>query len=194
MKYYDIKFVTSASKQSEWPEINLPEFCLAGRSNVGKSSFINTLFNRKNLAYVGKTPGKTQLLNFFSIDNHLALVDVPGYGYASRSHSKLINFGEMMEDYFANRDNLKALFLIVDLRHKPTGDDIGMIEFAKANHINTVVIATKQDKCKNSEIVKNKKLIATTLDVKPNSIILFSSSTRYGLDDVWNKIEEIIET
>ena len=191
MKYYDIKFVTSASKQSEWPEIELPEFCLAGRSNVGKSSFINTLVNRKNLAYVGKTPGKTQLLNFFSIDDDLTIVDVPGYGYASRSYSKLIDFGNMMEDYFANRENLKALFLIVDLRHKPTNDDIGMIEFAKENHINTVIIATKHDKCKNSEIAKNKKLIAQTLGVLPSSIILFSSHTRYGLDDVWNKIEEI---
>ena len=193
MKYYDIKFITSASKESEWPELNLPEFCLAGRSNVGKSSFINTLVNRKNLAYVGKTPGKTQLLNFFSIDDYLSLVDVPGYGYATRSFNKLINFGEMMEDYFGHREQLKALFLIVDLRHKPTSDDISMIEFAKANHINTIVVATKHDKCKNSDIVKNKKIIAQTLDIKPSSIILFSSLTRYGIEDIWNKIDEIIK-
>ncbi len=193
MKFYDVNFINSSQDKSNWPETDLPEFCLAGRSNVGKSSFINTLVNRKNMAFVGKRPGKTQLLNFFDVDNRLMLVDVPGYGYASRSHSTLVNFGKMMEEYFTHRNNLKALILIVDLRHKPTVDDITMIEYAKENHIKVIVVATKHDKCKNSQLVKLKKQIAETLNLKVSSIVMFSSFTRYGHDDIWNKIEECIE-
>ena len=190
MKYYDVEFVISSQDKSNWPELDLPEFCLAGRSNVGKSSFINTLVNRKNLAFVGKRPGKTQLLNFFSINKEMMIVDVPGYGYASRSFKTLIGFGEMMEEYFTLRNNLKALILIVDLRHKPSKDDVTMINFAKENHINVIVVATKHDKCKNSEISKLKKQVATTLNVSLNSIVLFSSFTRYGHDEIWNKITD----
>ena len=188
MKYFDVQFITSAIDKSGWPNTDVSEFCLAGRSNVGKSSFINTLFNRKNLAYVGKTPGKTQLLNFFYVNQLLTIVDVPGYGYAARSQRRLVDFGNMMEEYFNERKQLKILFLIVDLRHKPTQDDIAMLEYAQDKHLKTIVIATKYDKCKNSEIAKNIKLIGNTLKISPNKIIPFSSVTRYGLDEVWNII------
>ena len=192
MKYYDVTFVTSSTSKSNWPESSLPEFCLAGRSNVGKSSFINSIVNRKNLAYVGKTPGKTQFLNFYNIDNKLSMVDVPGYGYASRSFNKLIDFGDMMEDYFTLRENLKALFLIVDLRHKPTNDDITMIEYAKCKGIKIIVVATKLDKLKNSEISKQTKLVATTLQVPINNIVTFSSVTKYNTDKIWDIINSLL--
>lgn len=192
MKYHDVEFVTSAKEKSAWPKDGCFEFVLAGRSNVGKSSFINTLVNRKNLAYVGKTPGKTRLLNFFKVDNRFMLVDVPGYGYATRGQKEFIAFGQMMDEYFSLRKELKALFMIVDFRHKPTKDDVEMIEYARNNHIATFIVATKADKIKNSQWHTNLKVIAETLNVSKDSIIPFSSVTSMGVDVVWKKLEELL--
>lgn len=192
MKYHDVEFVTSAKEKSAWPKDGCFEFVLAGRSNVGKSSFINTLVNRKNLAYVGKTPGKTRLLNFFKVDNRFMLVDVPGYGYATRGQKEFIAFGQMMDEYFSLRKELKALFMIVDFRHKPTKDDVEMIEYARSNHIATFIVATKADKIKNSQWHTNLKVIAETLNVSKDSIIPFSSVTSMGVDVVWKKLEELL--
>lgn len=192
MKYHDVEFVTSAKEKSAWPKDGWFEFVLAGRSNVGKSSFINTLVNRKNLAYVGKTPGKTRLLNFFKVDNRFMLVDVPGYGYATRGQKEFIAFGQMMDEYFSLRKELKALFMIVDFRHKPTKDDVEMIEYARSNHIATFIVATKADKIKNSQWHTNLKVIAETLNVSKDSIIPFSSVTSMGVDVVWKKLEELL--
>lgn len=192
MKYHDVEFVTSAKEKSTWPKDGCFEFVLAGRSNVGKSSFINTLVNRKNLAYVGKTPGKTRLLNFFKVDNRFMLVDVPGYGYATRGQKEFIAFGQMMDEYFSLRKELKALFMIVDFRHKPTKDDVEMIEYARSNHIATFIVATKADKIKNSQWHTNLKVIAETLNVSKDSIIPFSSVTSMGADVVWKKLEELL--
>lgn len=189
MEYFDIAFLKSAASQNDWPISDLPEIVLAGRSNVGKSSFINALCNRKNMARVGKTPGKTRLLNFFEVNQQLILVDVPGYGFANRSISEINQFEKMMTDYFEHRTNLKALFLLVDYRHKPTKDDVMMIEFARAQGIHTIVIATKADKVKASQKEKLKKLICETLNVK--SIIPFSSLSKIGQDTVWETIENI---
>lgn len=192
MKYHDVEFVTSAKEKSAWPKDGCFEFVLAGRSNVGKSSFINTLVNRKNLAYVGKTPGKTRLLNFFKVDNRFMLVDVPGYGYATRGQKEFIAFGQTMDEYFSLRKELKALFMIVDFRHKPTKDDVEMIEYARSNHIATFIVATKADKIKNSQWHTNLKVIAETLNVSKDSIIPFSSVTSMGVDVVWKKLEELL--
>lgn len=192
MKYHDVEFVTSAKEKSAWPKDGWFEFVLAGRSNVGKSSFINTLVNRKNLAYVGKTPGKTRLLNFFKVDNRFMLVDVPGYGYATRGQKEFIAFGQMMDEYFSLRKELKALFMIVDFRHKPTKDDVEMIDYARSNHIATFIVATKADKIKNSQWHTNLKVIAETLNVSKDSIIPFSSVTSMGVDVVWKKLEELL--
>ncbi|MDO4702040.1 MAG: ribosome biogenesis GTP-binding protein YihA/YsxC [Erysipelotrichaceae bacterium] len=192
MKYHDVEFVTSAKEKSAWPKDGCFEFVLAGRSNVGKSSFINTLVNRKNLAYVGKMPGKTRLLNFFKVDNRFMLVDVPGYGYATRGQKEFIAFGQMMDEYFSLRKELKALFMIVDFRHKPTKDDVEMIEYARSNHIATFIVATKADKIKNSQWHTNLKVIAETLNVSKDSIIPFSSVTSMGVDVVWKKLEELL--
>ena len=191
MEFHDAIFITSASNKSQWPVSDLNEVVLAGRSNVGKSSLINTLCNRKNLAYIGNTPGKTRLLNFYEIDKKIVMVDVPGYGYASRSFKELQDFGSMMDVYFSERENLKALILIVDMRHKPTKDDVSMIEYARSNHINTIVVATKEDKVKSSAKSKQKKLICDTLGV--NSIIEFSSLNKKGYNELWEKLNIISE-
>lgn len=192
MAYHDVEMICSAPSMKDWPSNELPEFILAGRSNVGKSSFINTVIERKSAAYVGKTPGKTRMLNFFKIDNKFMFVDVPGYGFATRSQRELVDFGNMMEDYFNNRQNVKAIFMIVDFRHKPTNDDVTMIDYARNHHVNTYVIATKSDKIKNSEWHKNLNVIAETLNIAKDSIIPFSSFSKIGIDSVWNKINELL--
>lgn len=192
MKYHEVEFLTSSPKIEDCPISDLPEFVLAGRSNVGKSSLINALVNRKNAAYVGNTPGKTRFLNFFKVDNKYMLVDVPGYGFAHRSQKELVQFGEMMDGYFSNRKNLKALILIVDYRHKPTNDDVTMIDYARELHMNILVCATKKDKCKRSELVKLKKCISETLNVPLSNIIDFSSITKEGVDSLWDSIDNML--
>ncbi len=188
--FQNCELVISAPDKKSWPDSELPEIVLAGRSNVGKSSFINTMTNRKKLAYVGNTPGKTRLLNFFRLDEELMFVDVPGYGYANISQKQLIQFGEMMEDYFSEREQKKALVLIVDSRHKPTEDDITMMEYARYFDIPVVVIATKVDKLSNSQRSKNLKVICETLDIEKEELVAFSSETREGVELAWQKIEQ----
>ena len=188
MQYYDAKLIISAAKKEQFPISDKPEFIMVGRSNVGKSSLINCLLNRKYLAYVGSKPGKTRLLNFYDVDDKMILVDAPGYGFANRSQKELIAFGDMMEDYFASRNNLKCVIQIVDLRHKPTKDDIDMINFAREYKLKVLVVATKYDKVKSSERASNLKLIKETLNINDSSIIMFSSETRFGLENLWTMI------
>lgn len=185
--------VISAPNSKSWPEGNLPEIVMAGRSNVGKSSLINTITRRKNLAYVGNTPGKTRLLNFFNIDDRFLLVDVPGYGYANASKKVLIQFGEMMEEYFGSREQKRGLLIIVDARHKPSEDDITMMEYARYHGMKLAVIATKMDKLKRSEVKKNLDKIKTTLELTDEDYLIpFSSEKRQGIDRVWQVIDEML--
>ncbi len=184
------ELVLSAAKKEQWPESQLKEICLAGRSNVGKSSLINTLCSRKKLAYVGNKPGKTRLLNFFNIDDEWMLVDVPGYGYANASKTMLIQFGQMMEDYFAKREQLKGMILIVDIRHKPTEDDCMMLEFARYHQIPTCIVATKADKLSHNKQIKQIEIIRKTLLINENEpLVLFSAETGKGREALWNEIE-----
>ncbi len=186
--------VVSAPDSKSWPQSELPEIVMAGRSNVGKSSLINTITRRKNLAYVGNTPGKTRLLNFFNIDDTFMLVDVPGYGYANASKKMLIQFGEMMEEYFENRKQKKGLLMIVDARHKPSEDDLSMIEYARYHQIPLAVIATKTDKLKRSEINKCINKIEECLQLSENEpLIPFASEKRQGIDRVWQIIDQMLE-
>lgn len=187
------ELVVSAPNQESWPESELPEIVLAGRSNVGKSSFINAITNRKKLAYVGNTPGKTRLLNFFNIDNEFMFVDVPGYGYANLSRRQLKQFGDMMEEYFQYREQRRALVLIVDSRHKPTEDDLLMIEFARYHQMRCIIIATKFDKLKNSEQQKNLKVISEVLQVPITNIIPFSSVKRIGIENAQQAIYQLVD-
>lgn len=192
-QFQECTLVISAASKEQWPESDLPEIVLSGRSNVGKSSFINTMTNRKKLAYVGNTPGKTRLLNFFNLDGQLMFVDVPGYGYANISQKQLIQFGEMMEDYFSGRTQKKGLVMIVDARHRPSEDDLVMMEYARYYHIPVIVIATKIDKINNSQRMKNLTAIQVDLKLGENSIIPFSAETKEGLAEAWQAIDALIE-
>lgn len=187
IQFQKAELVLSAPSKTEWPESTLPEIVLAGRSNVGKSSFINAMCNRKKLAYVGNTPGKTRLLNFFNLDDKYMFVDVPGYGYANISKQQLIRFGEMMEDYFSERVQKKGLVLLVDARHQPTEDDRLMLDFARYHELPVVVVATKADKVKRSQIDNHMKKIREILELNSEEpLFLFSAEDKRNVDEIWN--------
>ena len=183
----DILF--SAANKSHYPQDDIPEVALAGRSNVGKSSFINTLLNRKNLARTSGKPGKTQLLNFFNIDDKLRLVDVPGYGYARVSKKEREKWGRMIEEYLTSRENLKAVVSLVDFRHEPSADDVQMYEFLKYYEIPVILVATKADKIPRGKWNKHESMIKKKLDFDTSdSFIIFSSVTKEGLEKSWDEI------
>ena len=193
MKITDVSLTVQAVRRSQYPETDLPEFMLVGRSNVGKSSFINTLVGRKNIDYTSGKPGKTQTLNFYLANNSFYLVDVPGYGYAAVNKKIQEKFGKMIEEYLEKRDELIRVFMLVDFRHKPTEDDKLMYNFLKYYNIPVTIIATKVDKVGSSKLEKNKKLILDTLDlVVGDDLILFSSITKLGKEEVLKKIENLV--
>jgi len=181
----------SAVRRSQYPTDNLDEFLLVGRSNVGKSSFINTITGRKNLAHTSSNPGKTQTLNFYLLNDKFYLVDVPGYGYANTSKETKKKFGLMIEDYLQNRPNLKRVFMIIDFRIKPTEDDLLMYNFLKYYRIPVTIVATKLDKISQPKRPKNSKLILSTLDLAVgDDIVFFSNLTKEGKDEVLQIIEK----
>ena len=192
MKINSINQPITAVRRSQYPEDSKSEFLLVGRSNVGKSSFINTLVNRKNFARTSATPGKTQTLNFFLINDLFYIVDVPGYGFARVSKKLKTKFGMIIEDYLESRNNLKNVFLLIDFRHKPTNDDVMMYEFLKYYNIPVTIVATKSDKVKKSCFEKNINIIVNTLNINKEDIILFSTITKTGKEEVLNKIESLI--
>ncbi len=186
-------YVLSAAWESQWPETEIPEICLAGRSNVGKSSFINTMLQRKAVAKISGKPGKTRTLNFYNVNDEMHFVDVPGYGYAEVNASIQESFGKMIESYIEKREQLKCMILIIDFRHKPSRDDVDMYEYIKYNEIPTVVVATKLDKVSRNDWIKNEKLIKNTLEFDPNhKFIKFSSETKFGREEVWEEILKLI--
>ena len=176
-----------AVRRSQYPEDNLSEFLLVGRSNVGKSSFINTLIERKNFARTSSKPGKTQTLNFYKVNDKFYLVDVPGYGYASVSKDRQKKFGIMIEEYIKTRSNLRRVFLLVDYRHKPTEDDKLMYDYLKYYNLDVTVIATKYDKVGKNSRIKQDKLIKETLKLD-SDFIPFSSLTKKGKNEVMDII------
>ena len=194
---YTIKkaeFMLCAAWSSQWPDESLPDFLLAGRSNVGKSNFINTITDVNGLAKVSATPGKTRTLNFFNVNDESRLVDVPGYGYAKVPDRIQQQFGEMFETYCTERKNFKAMCLLVDYRHPPKDDDITMYEYAKYYHIPVIVVATKEDKLKRNDLVKNEKRIKEDLGFDENDyFIRFSSLKKKGVDEVWNTILKLCD-
>jgi GTP-binding protein len=190
MKVVSSDIVISAVRPAQYPETDLPEFALAGRSNVGKSSFINKMLNRKGLARISSKPGKTQTLNFYLINEILHFVDVPGYGYAKVSKSERAAWGKMIETYITSREQLRAVVMIVDLRHPPTQDDIMMYDFLKHYDIPCIVIATKADKIPRGKWQKYLKVTKETLDLDENDqIVLFSSETGEGKDKAWSILQ-----
>ena len=196
MKINSAKLDIVAVRRSQYPTNGKPEFLLVGRSNVGKSSFINTLLNQKKLARISSRPGKTQTLNFYLVNDSFYLIDVPGYGYASVNHEQQKKMGLMIEEYLEHRDNLKRVFMLVDFRIKPTENDILMYSFLKYYNVPTTLILTKVDKVSSSKKDRNLKMIKDTLNLAVgDNLILFSSITKFGRDEVLKELENYtIET
>lgn len=193
MKITSSEFIISAMRISQYPTDNLPEFMLVGRSNVGKSSFINTITGNKKMARVSSTPGKTRNLNFYLLNNSFYLVDVPGYGYAQTSKKEQKKFGLMIEEYLENRANLVRTFMLVDLRHKPSDDDVLMYKYLKFYNLPVTIVATKSDKLSNNKKEKAKNTIIKTLELDKNdSIVILSNITREGKEAILNEIEGLI--
>lgn len=181
--------IATAVKAEQYPETTLPEIALAGRSNVGKSSFINKMLNRKNLARTSSNPGKTQTLNFYNVDERLLFVDVPGYGYAKVSRSMRDAWGKMIERYLLQREQLAVVLLIIDIRHEPSQNDQTMYEWLTHHGLEVRVIVTKADKIPRGKWHKHMSIIRKTLGVlNPGDLYLFSSETGQGKDEVWDMI------
>lgn len=185
----NIDLIISAVQEAQYPDTGLSEVALSGRSNVGKSSFINSMIGRKNMARTSQQPGKTQTLNFFNIDDQLIFVDVPGYGYAKVSKSQREKFGKMIEEYLTKRESLKLVIQLVDLRHNPTEDDVLMYNYLKHFDIPTLVICTKEDKIAKGKIQKHIKNIKENLDLDPDdTIISYSSIQNTKQQQIWDLI------
>jgi len=192
MEFIDAKFLTTAVKPEQYPDTFIPEIAFVGRSNVGKSSLINCLTNRNKLARTSSSPGKTATINFYDIAGKYRLVDLPGYGYAKVSKSEQERWAKMINTYLSDRYNLVQVIQLVDARHKPTADDITMIDWIRRFGYNPVVVATKLDKLKKSQIEENLTVIYDMLSLDENSILFpFSSETREGKEDVLDFIEDI---
>ena len=179
---------------SKLPENTKPEIAFAGKSNVGKSSLINGLLNRKSLARTSSQPGKTQTINFYNINDFMYCVDLPGYGYAKVSRDVQGKWAKMIENYLHGSKVLKAVFLLIDIRHEPSENDKNMYQWILHHGYNPIIIATKLDKVKRSQVQKQVKIIREGLDVEKGTIIIpFSSQTKQGRDEIWNLIDEIVE-
>lgn len=193
MKITSAELIISAVRRSQYPTDDLPEFMLVGRSNVGKSSFINLVSNNKKLARISSTPGKTRNLNFYLFNKEFYFVDVPGYGYANVSKKEQKKFGLMIEEYLEKREQLKMTFMLVDARHKPSEDDLLMYKFLKYYNLPVTVIATKSDKVPPSKKEKAKKLILQTLNLeKDDEFIMISNVTKEGRDKIFKVIEDLV--
>ncbi|GLO66734.1 MULTISPECIES: ribosome biogenesis GTP-binding protein YihA/YsxC [Oceanobacillus] len=193
MKVNHAEIVISAVSKKQYPEDHLPEIALAGRSNVGKSSFINRLINRKNLARTSSKPGKTQTLNFYRINESFYFVDVPGYGYAKVSKKEREKWGRMMEEYFQTRDTLKAVVLVTDLRHDPTQDDIQMYDFIKYYDLPVIIIGTKLDKITKNKRKKHINRSKQVLDIDETDIFIpFSAEIGEGKDEAWSALSQYL--
>lgn len=194
MKITSANFVVSAMRRSQYPTDGLPEFMLVGRSNVGKSSFINTITNNKKMARVSNTPGKTRHLNFYLLNDSFYFVDVPGYGYASVSKKEQRKFGLMIEEYLEKRPNLVRTYMLVDLRHKPSDDDVLMYKYLKYYKLPVTIVATKLDKISKNKREKAASLVLKTLELeKGDTFVMLSNITKEGKDKILNEIEDLVE-
>ena len=194
MKITSSQFIISAMRISQYPDDNLPEFMLVGRSNVGKSSFINLICGNKKLAKISSTPGKTRFLNFYLLNNSFYFVDVPGYGYASVSKKEQKKFGLMIEEYLEKRENLVRTYMLVDIRHKPSSDDVLMYDYLKYHNLPVTIVATKKDKISKNKVEKNLNVIRDTLKLaNTDSLIAISNVTREGKKEILSELESLTE-
>ena len=195
MEFIDIKLLITAVKPQQYPDESLPEIALVGRSNVGKSSLINCLANRKNIARTSSTPGKTATINFYEIAGKYRIVDLPGYGYAKVSKQEKEKWGDMIEGYLSNRQSLVQVIQLVDARHKPTADDKMMFDWIKSYNYEPLVVATKIDKLKKSQLEGNLTEIYEDLELTEESVLIpFSSETRQGREQVIELIDYILDS
>ena len=193
LNFAKAEFVRSAGRREDFIRDGLPQFAFAGRSNVGKSSVINRLVGRKNLAYVGASPGKTTQVNYFLIDRRAYLVDLPGYGYAKVSQSVKEQWGKLIERYLHQSKQLKAVFLLIDIRHDPSENDRTMYDWIVQNGYQPIIIATKADKLKRSQVAKHVKAVKTGLNLLPGTrVIPFSAQTKQGREEIWALAEELL--
>ncbi|MCW4387912.1 ribosome biogenesis GTP-binding protein YihA/YsxC [Limosilactobacillus oris] len=190
MEVHNVDLTISAVRPDQYPKTNYPEVALVGRSNVGKSSLTNVLINRRNFAHTSSQPGKTQTLNFYAVEDQLYFVDVPGYGYAKVSKKERERFGQMIEQYLTQRDQLRGAILLVDGRHAPTADDVSMYQWLQYYHIPTLVVATKIDKVKGNTWNRQGSLIKKTLGLAGDQLVLFSAVNKTGKDAVWQWLDE----
>lgn len=193
MNYRIAEFVSSFVNTNTLPEDNRPEVAFAGRSNVGKSSLINCLVGRKGMAKTSSTPGKTRMLNYYMIDNAMYLVDLPGYGYARVSQAEKRRWGNLIEDYLTGREQLRGVIQLVDIRHPPTPDDVMMWQFLAQIQVPAVVVANKADKISRGQWKKHEKIIREILGLGQGKIIIFSTETKQGVDEVQHTINSWVE-
>lgn len=193
MKIKDSQFVISAVDAHNYPQDHLPQIVFSGRSNVGKSSFINSILNKKNIARVSQTPGKTRLINFFLVNDAFYFVDIPGYGYAKVSHAEMIQFAAMIDEYLKSKQSSFAV-LLLDIRRKPNEDDLLMYDFFKSFNYQVLVVLTKADKLSNNQINKQKKIIKDVLNPSAEDIMLeYSTKTKVNLDLILDLMEKYID-
>jgi GTP-binding protein len=193
MKITSAQFLTSATKPSQYPLSELPEIAFVGRSNVGKSSLINTLVNRKRLAKTSSTPGRTQLINFFDINKQICFVDLPGYGYAKVPKSVKKEWGPMIETYLSTRKTLKGVVVIMDIRRVPGREEMNLINWLNHFSIASILVLTKQDKLSKSKQIKQQNSIAQALAKNKNDLILYSAKSRQGRDTLWDAILSLVK-
>lgn len=188
------RFEISVMNKSQYPKNNLPEIVLAGKSNVGKSSFVNSMINRKSLARTSSAPGKTRQLNFYNIDDKFYFVDLPGYGYSEMSKAEQAKVGASTESYLKNRKNINLIILLIDIRHKPSENDIMMLDFIKHTGKHYIVITSKADKIAKTKVPSYVADIAKILDVPEDLIFAYSSETKLNQETIWEVIEESLAT
>lgn len=189
----NVSLETVCGITSRLPENTLPEIAFAGKSNVGKSSLINALMNRKALARTSAQPGKTQTINFYNINDAMYLVDLPGYGYAKVSQEVKEQWGKLIERYLHDSKKLRAVFLLIDIRHEPSANDKRMYEWIVYNGYDPIIIATKLDKINRSQVQKHLKMVRTGLNVKPGTAVLpFSALTKQGREEIWEQMETVL--
>lgn len=194
-KFKNPRHVITANDSSQWPTTDVPEVVMTGRSNVGKSSLINSMVSRRALAYVGSRPGKTRFLNFYNLDDDIMLVDAPGYGYASRSKQEIVNYGAIVDEYFSTRENLKGCILVLDIRHLPSKQDLVMKKYMEALGLPYFAVLTKADKLSNQNQLKQRMIISRALDMPEDSFIIHSSTKSDDESDteqVWIMIDNLI--
>lgn len=194
MKVNNVSLAAVAVKKEQYPADGRPEVAFVGKSNVGKSSLINTMLNRKALARTSQNPGKTRTINFYDVENEIYLVDLPGYGYARAAKTEIEKWGKMIENYLLKREELRAIIMLVDIRHEPGANDRMMYDWLKHYGYNIIIVATKSDKLKRSQLQKHTSMLRKAFELEQEDILIpFSSESKSGREELWTIIDDIVK-